>query len=70
MNQPIKPVGRIYRNDVSQQTRDKQSIAHKGRKQSEQTKQRISKSMTDYWAKLPLKPITGDNNSGAYGESN
>ena len=28
----IQPQKRIYRNDVSQQTREKQSIAHQGRK--------------------------------------
>ena len=30
----VQPQKRIYRNDVSQQTREKQSIAHQGRKHS------------------------------------
>ena len=33
----IQPQKRIYRNDVSQQTREKQSIAHQGRKHSNDT---------------------------------
>lgn len=49
----IQPKKRIYRNDVSPETREKQSIAHQGKKLSNDTKQKISKSMTDYWAKLP-----------------
>ena len=53
----VQPQRRIYRNDVSQQTREKQSVAHQGRKHSNDTKQKISKAMCDYWAKLPMKPI-------------
>lgn len=53
----VQPKKRLYRNDVSAETREKQSIAHQGRKHSNGTKQRISKSMCDYWAKLP-SPIT------------
>ena len=68
----VQPQRRIYRNDVSQQTREKQSIAHQGRKHSNDTKQKISKAMCDYWAKLPTKPI--DNNdttiTDTYGKDN
>ncbi len=46
----VKPQKRIYRNDVSQLTREKQSIAHQGRKHSNNTKQKISKAICDYWA--------------------
>lgn len=67
MNQPINPSGkRLYRNDVSAVTREKQSQAHTGRKLTQDTKQKISKSMTDYWAKLPYKPVT---DSDIYGTS-
>lgn len=59
----IQPKKRIYRNDVSDITRQKQSLAHQGRKLSNDTKRKISKSMTDYWAKLPMKPITDNNSS-------
>ena len=59
----IQPQKRIYRNDVSQQTREKQSIAHQGRKHSNDTKQKISKAMCDYWAKLPMKPINNNDTS-------
>lgn len=64
MRQPQK---RMYRNDVSVHTREKQSLAHQGRKHSNDTKQKISKAMCDYWASLPMKPInnntlTTDNN--------
>lgn len=55
----IQPQKRIYRNDVSQQTREKQSIAHQGRKHSNDTKQKISKAMCDYWAKLPAERRPG-----------
>lgn len=66
MKQPQK---RIYRNDTSLETREKQSIAHKGRKHTNDTKMKISKSMCNYWAKLPQKPInnntsTTENNYG------
>lgn len=64
MEQPKK---RIYRNDVSDETREKQSIAHQGRKHSNATKQKISKSLTDYWAKLPFKPTNNNDNAGIYG---
>lgn len=51
---------RIYRNDMSQ--RQKENIAQKltGRKMSEETKEKISKSMRKYWAKLPTRPLTAE----------
>lgn len=66
----IQPKKRVYRNDVSDTTRQKQSLAHQGRKLSSDTKRKISKSMQNYWAQLPMKP-TNDNNSSTtdiYGE--
>lgn len=54
---------RLYRNDVSAETREKQSIAHQGRRHSNDTKQRIIKTMCDYWAKLPMKPINNNDTS-------
>ena len=68
----IQQQKRIYRNDVSQQTREKQRIAHQGRKHSNNTKQKISKAMCDYWAKLPRKPINNNDTSttNTYGKEN
>ena len=69
----VQPQKRIYRNDVSQLTREKQSIAHQGRKHSNDTKQKISKAMCDYWASLPMKPINNNNISATdtnYGKEN
>ena len=68
----VQPQKRIYRNDVSQQTREKQSIAHQGRKHSIDTKQKISKAMCDYWAKLPMKTINNNDTSTTdiYGKEN
>lgn len=69
----VQPQKRIYRNDVSQLTREKQSIAHQGRKHSNDTKQKISKAMCDYWASLPMKPINNNNTSVTdtnYGKEN
>ena len=54
---------RIYRNDVSNSTREKQSVAHKGKTHSNETKQRISRAMCNYWAKLPTKPTTNNTTS-------
>lgn len=51
---------RMYRNDVSDETKQKQSLAHQGRKQSEATKQKISQSLSKYWAGLPFKPNDND----------
>lgn len=68
----VQPKKRLYRNDVSPETREKQSVAHQGRKHSNDTKRRISKSMCDYWAKLPMKPITNNDTSmtDTYGKDN
>lgn len=54
---------RIYRNDTSPITKEKQSIAHTGKKHSTETKRKISKSLTDYWAKLPAKPSNNTTNT-------
>lgn len=63
---------RMFRNDVSLITREKQSLAHQGRKHSNDTKQKISKSLCDYWAKLPMKPINNNKASTTdiYGKEN
>ena len=44
----VQPKKRIYRNDVSDETRMKQSIAHKGRKHPNSVKQKISKALCHY----------------------
>lgn len=54
---------RLYRNDVSDITKEKQSVAHRGRKHTNETKNKISKSLQDYWQKLPVKPTTNNNTS-------
>lgn len=64
---------RIYRNDVSEETREKQSVAHSGKKHSNATKQKISQSMVKYWATLPVKPENNNNISTTekiYGKKN
>lgn len=64
---------RIYRNDVSQVTKEKQSIAHKGKKHSNQTKKLISQKLIAYWAKLGVKPENNNNLSTTekiYGKKN
>lgn len=61
----VQPQKRQYRNDMPET--QKQAISQKltGRKLSNDTKMKISKSMEKYWASLPLKPITNkdDNNT-------
>lgn len=52
---------RLFRNDVSPITREKQSVAHKGRKHSSATKNKISLSLQKYWSGLETKPT--DNNT-------
>ena len=68
----VQPKKRLYRNDVSAETREKQSVAHQGRRHSNDTKQKISKAMCDYWEKLPMKPINNNDTSttGIYGKEN
>ena len=68
----VQPKKRLYRNDVSAETREKQSIAHQVRKHSNNTKQKISKAMCDYLAKLPMKPINNNDSSNTdiYGKEN
>jgi hypothetical protein len=68
----VQPKKRIYRNDVSNETRMKQSVAHQGYRHSNDTKQKISKAMCDYWAKLPIKPISNNDTSTTdiYGKDN
>lgn len=52
---------RLFRNDMSQSQRDKIAMANTGKKLSQQTKDKISKSMEKYWSRLPLKPTTSGN---------
>ena len=52
---------RIYRNDVSFETKQKQSLAHKNKKHSQETKNKISQSLEQYWANLPSKPVENNN---------
>lgn len=54
----MQPSKRQYRNDMPEAQRQAISNKLKGRTLSDVTKQKISKSMQDYWAKLPLKPMT------------
>lgn len=52
---------RRYRNDMSDEQRQKISQKLKGRTLSNDTKRKISQSMEKYWASLPTKPITTSN---------
>lgn len=49
---------RIYRNDMSPQQKQKLSQANIGKTLSQSTKDKISKSMEEYWKGLPYKPET------------
>lgn len=49
---------RIYRNDMTQAQKDKIAAANIGKHLSQQTKDRISRSMQKYWNGLPFKPTT------------
>lgn len=53
-----QPQRRRYRNDMPEAQRQAISQKLQGRKLSQNTKLKISKSMQDYWASLPMKPIT------------
>lgn len=53
---------RRYRNDMSDEQRQKISQKLKGRTLSNDTKRKISQSMEKYWASLPQKPITSTTN--------
>lgn len=54
---------RIYRNDTSPITKEKQSIAHKGKKHPTEVREKISKSLIAYWEKLPAKPLNNTKNT-------
>lgn len=49
---------RQYRNDMSDEQKQKISQKLTGRTLSNDTKRKISQSMEKYWASLPTKPIT------------
>lgn len=46
---------RKYR-QVNQATKQKMSIAHKGKKHSPDIKRKISKKLKDYWRSVPDNP--------------
>lgn len=52
---------RTFRNDMPQAQKEKIAFAMTGRHHSDETKEKISKSMQEYWGQLPYKPVT---NSG------
>ena len=58
---------RQWRNDMSQQQRDKIAQAHTGKKHSEQTKRLISDKLRKYWDGLEFKPVTSTGNTGTTG---
>lgn len=53
-----QPKKRQYRNDMPEAQKQAISDKLKGRKLSNDTKMKISKSMEKYWASLPMKPVT------------
>ncbi len=61
---------RTYRNDMPQIQRDRIAQANTGKRLSNETKAKISQALTDYWAKLPYKPITATGNTSTTGTTN
>lgn len=59
---------RQFRNDMSQQQKDKIAQANKGKKLSPEIRNKISKSLEKYWSRLPMKPTTST--SGTTGPTN
>lgn len=57
-----QPQKRQYRNDMSDEQKQKISQKLAGRKLSNDTKAKISKSMEKYWASLPSKPVNNSQN--------
>ena len=58
---------RIYRNDMPQQQKDKIAAANKGKTLTQQTRAKISKSLQQYWQRLPMKPSDNGGTSGSTG---
>lgn len=52
---------RTYRNDMPQAQKDKLSAINTGKILSQSTKDKISRSMQDYWNSLPYKPTDNKN---------
>lgn len=67
MKQPTK---RQYRNDMPEAQKQAISLKLQGRKLSQNTKQKISKAMQDYWASLPMKPVTSTGSTGTSTDNN
>jgi hypothetical protein len=61
---------RRYRNDMPQSQKDKIAAKNVGKRLSQSTKDKISKSLVRYWGSLQYKPSTsGDSqNGGIYEE--
>jgi len=49
---------RVWRNDMSQQQKDKIAQANTGKHLSISTRRLISQALQKYWASLPFKPDT------------
>lgn len=62
-NMTTQPYKRQYRNDMSDAQKQAISQRMKGRTLSQSTKDKISKSMQDYWNSLPYKPTNKDDNT-------
>lgn len=54
---------RTYRNDMTQQQKDKIAAAHTGKTLSPHTRELIAKAMREYWATLPMKPTSEQPNA-------
>lgn len=54
----VQPKKRQFRNDMSDAQKRAISQKLQGRIMPQSTKDKISKSMQDYWAHLPIKPNT------------
>ena len=66
-NKNYDSMKRIYRNDMTQAQKDKIAQANTGKVLSHETRRRISQSMVKYWAGLPFKPGTEQDDEDTLG---
>lgn len=58
---------RMYRNDMPQQQKDKIAAANTGKKTPQIVRDKISRSLQQYWQNLPYKPTNNGGTSGSTG---
>ena len=52
--------------ELPDETKQKISLSSKGKKKSEQHKERIRQAMLDYWKTIPHKPTSGEIQNTTY----